>query len=73
MSSLITSSQRVANALLSAENTLRDWQDDIDSPRSDVDKMLAVVSDLRAWVQGHVQHDLDHHGQVINEEDFYSR
>ena len=54
MRPILTSSQRAANALRRAEKALRNWQDDSDSPRADVDKMLAIIADLRAWVQGHV-------------------
>lgn len=59
MQRLLTPSQRVALALRRAENALRNWQDDPDSPRKDVDKMLAAVRDLRLWVQGHVLADIE--------------
>lgn len=59
MWSLITPSQRAASALRRAERALRNWQDDPDSPRTDVDKMLKIVEDLRVWVQGHVLHDVE--------------
>ena len=59
MRPLLTNSQRVASALRRTEKALRSWQDDPDSPRHDVDKMLAVITDLRAWVQGHVLADIE--------------
>lgn len=59
MRPLLTPSQRVASALRRTEKALQSWQDDPDSPRHDVDKMLAVVTDLRAWVQGHVLADIE--------------
>ncbi len=55
----ITPAQKAANALRQAERILRDWQDDPESPRADVDKMLASVAELRQWVQGHVLHDIE--------------
>lgn len=60
MSSPLTASQKAASALRRAEIALRNWQDDPNSPRSDVDKMLAIVDDLRDWVQGHVLADIEH-------------
>lgn len=59
MRSLLTPSQKAASALRRLERSLRNWQDDPDSPRQDVDKMLAIVEDLRAWVQGHVLADIE--------------
>ena len=59
MRPILTSSQRAAAALRRAEKALRNWQDDPDSPRSDVDKMLHIVADLRAWVQGYVLESLE--------------
>ncbi|HZT40911.1 MAG TPA: hypothetical protein VFA07_01915 [Chthonomonadaceae bacterium] len=59
MRPLLTPSQRVASALRRTEKALRSWQDDPDSPRHDVDKMLTVISDLRVWVQGHVLADIE--------------
>lgn len=59
MTRIMTSSQKAAGALRRAEDALRNWQDDPDSPRSDVDKMLHIVADLRSWVQGHVLHDIE--------------
>jgi len=56
----LTSSQKVASALFRAERALRNWQDDPDSPRADVDKMLAIIADLRAWVHGHVMDEIEH-------------
>ena len=64
MRQLFSPAQRAAHALRRAEKALRNWQDDPDSPRSDVDKMIAIVGDLRSWVQGHVLADIervDHH------------
>lgn len=59
MRPLVTSSQKAAAALRRAEKALRNWQDDPDSPRSDVDKMLHTIADLCAWTQGHVLADLE--------------
>ena len=59
MATLLTHSQKAATALRRAERALRDWQDDPDSPRTDVDRMLGIVSDLRLWVQGHVLADIE--------------
>lgn len=59
MPPLYTASQRAANSLRRAERALRNWQDEPDSPRNDVDKMLTIISDLRAWVQGHVLADIE--------------
>lgn len=56
---LMTPSQKAAGALRRAEKALRNWQDDPDSPRSDVDRMLAILGDLREWVQGHVIADIE--------------
>ena len=59
MSSPLTSAQKAASALRRAEKALQNWQDDPESPRADVDKMLTIVNDLRAWVQGHVLADIE--------------
>ncbi len=59
MRPIVTPSQKAASALRRAEKALRNWQDDPDSPRSDVDKMLHIMADLCAWTQGHVLADLD--------------
>lgn len=59
MSPILTSSQKVASALRRAERAMRNWQDDPDSPRADVDRMLTIIGDLRAWVQGHVLADIE--------------
>ena len=59
MPPIVTPSQRAASALRRAERALRNWQDDPDSPRADVNKMLAIVIDLRQWVQGHVLADIE--------------
>jgi hypothetical protein len=59
MPPILTSSQKVASALRRAERAMRNWQDDTDSPRTDVDRMLAIISDLRLWVQGHVLADIE--------------
>ncbi len=59
MPSLISPAQRAAGALRRAERALRNWQDDPGSPRSDVDKMIAIVADLRTWVQGHLLLDIE--------------
>jgi hypothetical protein len=56
---VLTPAQKAANALRRAERALRNWQDDPDSPRQDVDKMLTIVGDLRQWVQGHVLADIE--------------
>ncbi|HLJ56624.1 MAG TPA: hypothetical protein VKT77_16415 [Chthonomonadaceae bacterium] len=59
MGTVLSSSQRAASALRKAERALRNWQDDIDSPRADVDRMLAIMNDLSQWVQGHVLSDIE--------------
>ena len=59
MPPILTHSQRAASALRRAERALRNWQDDPDSPRTDVDKMLSTIQDLRQWVQGHVLADIE--------------
>jgi hypothetical protein len=59
MRPILTSSQKVASALRRAERAMRNWQDDPDSPRADVDRMLVIMSDLRQWVQGHVLSDIE--------------
>ena len=59
MRPVVTSSQKAAAALRRAEKALRNWQDDPDSPRSDVDKMLHTLADLCSWTQGHVLADLE--------------
>ena len=59
MPPIFTSSQKAATALRRAERALRNWQDDVDSPRADVDHMLAIMNDLTQWVQGHVLSDIE--------------
>jgi len=59
MRPILSSSQKAATALRRAERALRNWQDDVDSPRADVDKMLAIMNDLTQWVQAHVLADID--------------
>ncbi len=59
MSPILTPAQRAASALRRAEKALRNWQDDPNSPRNDVNKMLAIVDDLRGWVQAHVLADIE--------------
>jgi len=59
MAPIFTSSQKAATALRRAERALRNWQDDVDSPRADVDRMLAIMNDLTQWVQGHVLADIE--------------
>jgi hypothetical protein len=59
MRQIYSPSQRAAGALRRAERALRDWQDDPDAPRADVDRMLSIMSDLRVWVQGHVLADIE--------------
>jgi len=59
MAPIFSSSQKAATALRRAERALRNWQDDEDSPRSDVDRMLAIMNDLTQWVQGHVLSDIE--------------
>ena len=61
MRPIVAHSQQVASALRRVERALRNWQDDPDSPRADVDKMLAQVHDLRMWVQAHVLADIEQH------------
>lgn len=67
MRHLLSPSQRAASALRRAEKALRDWQDEPDSPRKDVDRMLAEVNDLRLWVQGHVLADIDRAQLLLQE------
>ena len=67
MAPILTSSQKAASALRRAERVLRNWQDDPDSPRSDVDRMLQIVSDLRQWVQGHVLSDIEKAERALRE------
>jgi hypothetical protein len=59
MAPIYSSSQKAATALRRAERALRNWQDDEDSPRSDVDRMLAIMNDLTQWVQAHVLSDIE--------------
>ncbi len=59
MPPLLTGSQKTASALRRTERALRTWLDESDSPRGDIDKMLGLVGELRAWVQGHVLHDIE--------------
>ena len=59
MRQIYSPSQRAAGALRRAEKALRDWQDDPDGPRTDVDKMLSIMHDLRVWVQAHVLADIE--------------
>lgn len=59
MPPIVTSSQKAATALRRAERALRNWQDDVDSPRADVDRMLVIMNDLTQWVQGHVLSDIE--------------
>ena len=59
MSPILTPSQRAANALRRTERVLRNWQDDPDSPRTDVNRMLATICDMRGWVQAHVLADIE--------------
>ncbi len=56
---ILTHSVRAARALRRLEKTLQNWQDDPESPRADVDRMLLIINDMRQWVQGHVLADLD--------------
>jgi hypothetical protein len=70
MPPIVSPSQKAAAALRRAERTLRNWQDDPDSPRKDVDRMLVIIDDLRKWVQGHVLSDIEraeraHHDSAI--------
>ena len=59
MQSSVSPSQKAASALRRAERALQNWQDDPASPRQDVDRMIAIVNDLRGWVQGHVLSDIE--------------
>ena len=59
LQSSVSPSQKAASALRRAECALRNWQDDPSSPRQDVDRMLAILNDLRGWVQGHVLFDIE--------------
>ena len=73
MQDYVTSSQRAARALRRAERALQNWQDDPYSPRHDVDRMLAILSDLRAWVQGHVLSDVERAEMLLKEGDVGDR
>ena len=59
MAPIFSSSQKAATALRRAEQALRNWQDDEDSPRADVDRMLAIMNDLTMWVQAHILSDIE--------------
>ena len=59
MQQIVSPSQKAASALRRAERALQNWQDDPASPRQDVDRMIAIVNDLRCWVQGHVLSDIE--------------
>ncbi len=59
MPNILSPAQKAANALRRAEKALQNWQDDPNSPNNDVDKMLAIIHDLRNWVQGHVIADIE--------------
>lgn len=65
MHRFFTPAQRTASTLKRLETQLRNWQDDPNSPRGDVDKMLLVVNELRDWVQGHVLGDLERAEQSL--------
>jgi hypothetical protein len=67
MRHILSPSQRVASALRRAEKALRDWHDDPDGPHTDVDKMLAIMADLRLWVQGHVLADIERAENLLRE------
>ncbi len=65
MNRFFTPAQRTASTLKRLETQLQNWQDDPNSPRSDVDKMLLIVGELRCWVQGHVLSDLERAEQAL--------
>ena len=69
MQKFLTPAQRTAHALRRAEVQLRNWQDDPESPRQDVDKMIAILSELRQWVQAHVLADLEKAQSKLQERD----
>ena len=50
MRPILTSAQKAAAALRRAETVLRNWQDEPDSPRKDVNEMLRLVAEMRALV-----------------------
>ena len=57
----------MATALRRAERALRNWQDDHDSPRADVDRMLAIMNDLTQSVHGYVLADIDKAERITRE------
>ncbi len=59
MRPILTSSHKAAAALRRAETALRNWQDEPDSPRQDVDEMLHKIADMRALVQAHLLAEVD--------------
>lgn len=59
MRPILTSSHKAAAALRRAETALRNWQDEPDSPRQDVDEMLRKIADIRALVQAHLLAEVD--------------
>ena len=64
---ILTPGIHVAQALGTAERALQNWQDDPASPRTDVDKMLDIIRDLRHWVHGHVVADVDKPRNLVSE------
>ncbi len=67
MRQILSPAQRAAGALRRAEKALRDWHDDPDGPHNDVDRMLAIIADLRLWVQGHVLADIERAERTLRE------
>lgn len=59
MPPIMSASQEAATALRRVECALRNWQDDPDGPRSDVNRMLNIIGDLRTWVQGYVIDEIE--------------
>lgn len=59
MRPILTSSHKAAAALRRAETALRNWQDEPDSPRQDVDEMLHKIAGIRALVQAHLLAEVD--------------
>ncbi|MCX6381007.1 MAG: hypothetical protein NT023_16295 [Armatimonadetes bacterium] len=70
MQRFLTPAQRVSHALRRAETQLRNWQDDPDSPRQDVDKMIIVVAELRQWVSGHIVAELEREEENLKNPSF---
>lgn len=56
---IFSPAHRAAAALRRAERALRNWQDDPDSPRRDVDNMISTIGEMRAWVHAHILQEIE--------------